>query len=109
MGTEEKEQSVAVGVVNKETKTESRRRSTSSSMETIDDTDARDHGGGQPGDLEKAFSKNEDDDVGVTVTVTADPNVVDWDGPDDPENPLNWSPRRKWSNILLLAVMTTLT
>lgn len=20
----------------------------------------------------------------------ADPNVVDWDGPDDPENPMNW-------------------
>ncbi|KAL2398925.1 MFS-type transporter penM [Exophiala dermatitidis] len=109
MGTEEKEQSVTVGVVKNETKTESRRRSTSSSVETIDDTDTRDHGGGQPADLEKAFSKNEDNDVGVTVTVTADPNVVDWDGPDDPENPLNWTPRRKWFNILLLAVMTTLT
>lgn len=25
-----------------------------------------------------------------------DPNLVKWDGPDDPENPLNWSRGRKW-------------
>jgi hypothetical protein len=24
-----------------------------------------------------------------------DPNLVDWDGPDDPENPLNWTSKRK--------------
>lgn len=26
----------------------------------------------------------------------AEPEVVDWNGPDDPENPYNWSLRRKW-------------
>jgi hypothetical protein len=25
-----------------------------------------------------------------------DPNLVDWDGPNDPENPQNWSRSRKW-------------
>ena len=31
-----------------------------------------------------------------TITdVERDPNVVDW-GENDPENPLNWSPRKKW-------------
>jgi hypothetical protein len=25
-----------------------------------------------------------------------DPDIVDWDGETDPENPLNWSPRKKW-------------
>lgn len=25
-----------------------------------------------------------------------DPNIVDWDGDADPENPLNWSARKKW-------------
>jgi len=25
-----------------------------------------------------------------------DPNIVDWDGEADPENPLNWSAKKKW-------------
>lgn len=25
-----------------------------------------------------------------------DPNVVDWDGPTDPANPLNWRTNKKW-------------
>ena len=25
-----------------------------------------------------------------------DPNLVQWDGPDDPENPLNWTRSRRW-------------
>lgn len=42
-------------------------------------------------------------------TVPKDPNVVDWDGPDDPENPLNWSGRKKLTNGALLAIMTLIT
>ena len=30
-----------------------------------------------------------------------DPNLVTWDGPDDPENPKNWSIRRKWAATLV--------
>lgn len=26
-----------------------------------------------------------------------DPNVIEWDGPDDPENPMNFPTRRKWA------------
>ncbi|KAK1963933.1 major facilitator superfamily transporter [Colletotrichum sublineola] len=43
---------------------------------------------------------------GVRVAEESDPNVVDWDGPDDPANPLNWSPLKKWANIVVLAVIT---
>ena len=28
-----------------------------------------------------------------------DPNLVSWEGPDDPENPLNWPNSRKWAAI----------
>lgn len=35
-----------------------------------------------------------------------DPNLVDWDGPDDPENPQNWSLRKKWVVTMSLAWMT---
>lgn len=37
-----------------------------------------------------------------------DPNIVDWDGPDDPENPLNWSAFRRWGTIALVAGITFL-
>ena len=38
-----------------------------------------------------------------------DPNIVDWDGPDDPKNPINWSEKLKWANITVIASVTFLT
>ncbi|KAI1141898.1 MFS general substrate transporter [Hypoxylon sp. FL0543] len=38
-----------------------------------------------------------------------DPNVVDWDGPDDQENPMNWSDTKKWLNVSILSIMTIVT
>lgn len=38
-----------------------------------------------------------------------DPNIVDWDGPDDPENPLNWTTKRKVSATVSIALITLLT
>ncbi|KAJ5249109.1 MFS multidrug transporter [Penicillium chermesinum] len=35
-----------------------------------------------------------------------DPNLVDWDGPDDPENPRNWSIKRKWTATILVSCFT---
>jgi hypothetical protein len=32
----------------------------------------------------------------AVINTERDPNIVDWDGEADPENPLNWSPRKKW-------------
>lgn len=29
-------------------------------------------------------------------------NIVDWDGPDDPEHPQNWPDARKWLNVAIL-------
>ncbi|KAI0354077.1 MFS polyamine transporter [Trametes cingulata] len=36
----------------------------------------------------------------------ADPNKVTWDGPDDPENPQNWSRARRWFITVLCLLMT---
>ncbi|KAI9710403.1 MAG: hypothetical protein M1812_007439 [Candelaria pacifica] len=38
-----------------------------------------------------------------------DPNIVDWDGPDDPANPLNWSNKLKWGNIAVISAITFIT
>lgn len=35
-----------------------------------------------------------------------DTNIVNFDGLDDPENPLNWSPIYKWSIVGLISVLS---
>ncbi|CAI6341636.1 unnamed protein product [Periconia digitata] len=38
-----------------------------------------------------------------------DPDLVDWDGPDDPENPQNWTKAKKWRLIAILGLVTLVT
>ncbi|MCJ1299263.1 hypothetical protein MMC08_002055 [Hypocenomyce scalaris] len=38
-----------------------------------------------------------------------DPNLVTWDGPDDPLNPRNWTHREKWSATLLVSAFAFIT
>ncbi len=47
-----------------------------------------------------AFLKDNDNDS------TNDINIVDWDGPDDPSNPLNWSPIKKNLHIGVVSIFT---
>jgi len=44
----------------------------------------------------------------AVIDAERDPNIVDWDGETDPENPLNWSARKKWYANLLEQSHTTL-
>jgi hypothetical protein len=48
------------------------------------------------------------DDV-LTDPAPKDPNIVDFDGPDDPENPLNWSTARKTTALAIVTMMTLLS
>ncbi|KAI7970277.1 hypothetical protein EIK77_000279 [Talaromyces pinophilus] len=36
--------------------------------------------------------------------VAVDPNIVDWDSPNDPANPRNWSRKSKMLNISLISL-----
>ncbi|KAH6648263.1 major facilitator superfamily domain-containing protein [Truncatella angustata] len=38
-----------------------------------------------------------------------DPNTVDWDGPQDPNNPMNWPDKKKWLNVSILSLLTIVT
>lgn len=38
-----------------------------------------------------------------------DPNIVFWDGPDDPQNPMNWPHMKKWGAVCLVSAITFLT
>lgn len=51
----------------------------------------------------------EKQDVEEAVEEPRDPNIVDWDGPDDPENPLNWTKKKKVSATISIALITLLT
>lgn len=48
-------------------------------------------------DMEKGIPAGDDASI-------ADPNLVDWDGPDDPANPRNWSKAFKMANVLLVSL-----
>lgn len=38
-----------------------------------------------------------------------DPNIVDFDGTDDPQNPMNWRSSKKWGMVALISAITFLT
>lgn len=38
-----------------------------------------------------------------------DVNIVWWDGPNDPQNPLNWSEPLKWTNVAVISLITFVT
>ncbi|KAI9875243.1 MAG: hypothetical protein M1830_008712 [Pleopsidium flavum] len=41
-----------------------------------------------------------------TTRSVKDPNLVAWNGPDDPENPKNWTMRNKWAATIVVSSFT---
>lgn len=60
-------------------------------------------------DVEKQDTFDREDQVASKTRSSHDPNVVDWDGPDDPENPMNWPASKKIANIGLVSLITFLS
>ncbi|CAI6338875.1 unnamed protein product [Periconia digitata] len=54
----------------------------------------------------ESLSSNE---AGIGNECEDDPNVVFWDGIDDPENPMNWSALKKWGTVSIVSLLTFLT
>ena len=48
----------------------------------------------------------ETDAVKTEDSSTSDPNIVTWDGPDDEENPVNWTSTKRWTHIVLVSAVT---
>ena len=74
-----------------------KRATTSSDFEQEVDLEAGHHS--------EDFEKKEPE----THKTEVDPNIIDWDGPDDLKNPINWSDKLKWANIAVIASITFLT
>jgi hypothetical protein len=51
----------------------------------------------------------EQGEKGEIVSDVVAQEKVDWDGPDDPENPMNWSNRKKMQQLVLMAANTFIT
>jgi hypothetical protein len=60
------------------------------------------------GDLETARSRSEDEKIDPDAE-PEDPYLVKWNGPDDPENALNFSSRKKLLVMAMIAAIAFLT
>lgn len=47
-------------------------------------------------------------DTAEVINAEHDPNIVDWED-NEPGNPYNWTPKKKWLNIAILSALTLLT
>ncbi|KAL5087099.1 hypothetical protein Trisim1_008479 [Trichoderma cf. simile WF8] len=47
--------------------------------------------------------------AGGEAAPAPDPNIVDWDGPDDPANPRNWSKAYKLANVVIVSLSVLYT
>lgn len=56
-----------------------------------------------------AASELANTNVKTSVTRTDELSPVDWNGPDDPENPLNWIAFKKWLATTVIAYITFVT
>ncbi|KAJ0422949.1 major facilitator superfamily domain-containing protein [Aspergillus carlsbadensis] len=57
------------------------------------------------GDIEQGEQGEKGEIVGDVVAQ----EKVDWDGPDDPENPMNWTQRKKMQQLVFMAANTFIT
>lgn len=53
--------------------------------------------------------ENSDSDTTAQEKAPKDPNIVDWDAPDDPANPMNWSSAKKIGAIGMVSLITMLS
>ena len=64
----------------------------------------------KPADIEANISgtrsRSTDDQEQEKIPEDDDPNIVDWDGPDDPENPMNWPAWKVKAHIFLVSAIT---
>lgn len=85
-------------------------RSTPRSMHRNHESEKKSTAAAVDNDIEKGITAESlsSDDEAVDSNED-DPNVVWWDGPDDPQNPINWSYTKKWGTVCLVSAITFLT
>lgn len=54
-------------------------------------------------------TEDADEKVPQSTSEPSNPDIVDWETPEDPRKALNWSVKKKWSNMALISAITFLT
>lgn len=62
-----------------------------------------------PRDVENRPGHDSGLETAMQEKAPKDPNIVDWDGPDDPANPMNWPASKKLIAIGLVSFITMLS
>jgi hypothetical protein len=63
-------------------------------------------------DIEKQANPNDNDAISGTTLEKeepVDPNIVNWDGPNDPANPMNWTKSTKIAAMAIVSLNTLLS
>jgi hypothetical protein len=83
---------------------------------TSDDGHATDSSNGKISDVETVAPPSEvltltvdKDEKGEMQEEPKDVNIVDWDGDNDPANPLNWTKTKKWNHVAIVALINFVT
>lgn len=63
----------------------------------------------EKGEMGRGSSPNGRPSTRTASASEHDKYVVDWDGPDDSDNPTNWSNTKKWKNLLIVNSITLIT
>jgi len=64
-------------------------------------SDVNDNGSQQSGDASGDNNNNNNTDNNSSQEI-----IVGWEGPDDPENPMNWASSRKTFTIVMVSAVT---
>lgn len=59
-------------------------------------------------DIDKDLEKGDEEAAvpGQALEEPKNPNLIEWDGPNDPENPMNWPNSKKWVTTIAMGMMT---
>ena len=63
----------------------------------------------EEGDLETGRTSSTKSGGEAPTTTPQDANTVDWEGPEDPQNPMNWAANMKWVNVAVISSITFIT
>ena len=78
----------------------------SSYEEPTGDPPSNEDRAGENADLEKRAPTLSRQPTNKSARSVRDPNMVSWNGPDDPENPKNWTLKRKWIATFVVSSFT---
>jgi MFS transporter, DHA1 family, multidrug resistance protein len=76
--------------------------------DTFDGNEVIEGSSGDDTDVEKGDQTNDEraQQLKKKESKHRDPNLIEWDGPNDPENPMNWPTSKKWRVTIAMGMMT---